>query len=610
MIVLRFQPVVLPILMWLMVPLCIGNTLAAQEVDSNPILATFNGNTITRGDYNLYLRSCWKEITRKRPHFPDHREVLENYALIRIASASLENQVTREIIHRNLHWDIWSLQCHEAYTRLAEAVFRPGTAPTQEEVEKYYQDHLAELTGRKEFSFRNIFFDLSRCPDDSCRSEMERTSNETLSILKARVDPVSGTIPLSSFLEVASTKTGKATTEFQVRGPFPMGEINPELEQTAMSLEPGQISGLLKTRMGLQILRLETKSTGDPPAFEKVEEDIRRQIQASRINQRRRDFYKATATPERIQITAEGLGEIIRWATAPNEVKDVLLAKAGSFTLNVLDYLRYVKANSRGLLPSPDQSADEIRQTHEDFIKSRILEQELVRQKSEEMGLTQDATYTSRIKVGMEVLMGGRYLQVLVQSHHAQLGPVPENEIEQYYQQHSAEFQSNAQYRLREIAIKPVEATGPVEIEMAMREAEKRILELLGEIRKGANEEEIIKKFSHGEEAARGGVTGWLIRDTRYSPLVWNDLVDLPLGAWTSKTYRHRGMAIALKMEEKIPSEPLTLEQARSDIGTRLFSRMRNEESKRIRNGMLEKADFRLVQEEVNRLTPMKEFFH
>ena len=503
---------------------------SAQETTPNPVLATYAGKTLTRDDYNLYLRANRGEITQKRPTWPDHPEILEDFAILRITSASLEKEVTHEAVLQKLHWEIWALECKEAYTRLTESVFRSDTTPTLEEMELYYKDHLVELTPPQDFSFRNIFFDLSRCPDDRCRSEIEHSANETLSILKARIEPASGAIPLSSFLEVATRQTGKATPEFKVRGPFPLGEINPELEHTAMSLQPGQISGLLKTRMGLQIIRLESKSTGEPPTFEQVRESIRQQIQISRINQRRRDFYTTHLNPDKMEITTEGLNELVHWATSPNEVKDVLLAKAGTFSLNVRDYLSYLTENNRDLLPDQEQSSEEIRQTHIDNLKSTILEPERFRQSAEELGLTQDATYTHRIQVDREILLGRCYLQSLLLVRYTTLAPISGNEIEQYYQQHSTEFQSGAQYRLREIAIKPQEATAPVEIEMAMRDAEKRALEAVETIRKGANEKETIQKLSNGEEAALGGVTGWMPRDTRYSQLVWNDLVRLPRG--------------------------------------------------------------------------------
>ncbi len=581
----------------------------APESPGNRVLAVFDGMNITTGDYNLFLRCNRAQILRARPNYPDHPRVLEDFALTRIASASLENQVTHEVILKALRWEIWSLECKEAYTRIFETIFTPGTAPSREEIEKFYQEHLTELAGRKEFSFRNIFFDLSRCPDDSCRSETERTANETLSILKARIDSTSGTVPLSQFLEVASIKTGKATSEFQVRGPFPMGEINPELEKTAMSLQPGQISGLLKTRTGLQILRLETKSTGEPPTLDQAMEGIRKRIQTSRISQRRRDFQKSLTDSSKIEISTEGFDELVRWATAPNEVKDVVMAHVGPFTLKVLDYLNYVKLNSRDLLPLPEQSAQEIRESHENIIRTRIIEQELMRQKAEEMGLTRDATYTNRVRIGKEVLVGGRFLQLLNQSHVTTLSPIPENEIEEYFKQHSTEYRSGAQYRLREIAIKPREATEPVEIEMAMREAEKKALESVAAIQQGANEEETIRKVSSGEEAAMGGLTGWLLKDTRYSPLLWNDLVNLPPGSWTPKTYRHRGYAIVLKMEDIIPSEPLTLEQARGDIEGLLQTQRRQAELKKFRSQLLKKANFTLMQDEVDRLIPMKDIF-
>lgn len=592
---------------WLSCPAT--DSAAAQDTGSNPVLVTFHGGSITRDDYNLFLRNRRVEILRTSPNFPTHTRTIEDYAIARILSASVANQVTQEAILKTLRWDIWSLECNEAYSRLAESVFSAGVSPTTDEMKEFYNNHLEELTESRGFSFRNIFFDLSRCPDDSSRSELERSANETLSILKARIGSTTGAISLPAFLEVASSKTGKATTEFRVRGPFPMGEINPDLERTALSLEPGQISGLLKTRTGLQIIRLESKSTGEPPAFEQAKEQIRNHLRTNRFNLHRNEFRKAHANTEQMQIFPEGMHGLIQWATSPNEVQDEPIGKAGGFSVNLMDYLSFLREYGHDLLPSSDQTATEIRQTHEDFLKTRILEPERFRQAAEELGLTRDATYTNRVRVGMEVLVGNRYWRMIALSRFARLGAVPDTEIEKYYREHSAEFMSSAQYKLREIALKPAETTNPVDAEMALRTAEMTALDLVVAIQKGANEEETIRKSSTGEEASSGGVTGWLVRDTRYSPLVWNDLVNLPVGSWTSKVYRHRNMAVILKVEDKIPAEPLTLEQARETIGTRLLSRLREEESQRLRSEILQNSEVHVVDDAVHHLVPMNELF-
>jgi peptidyl-prolyl cis-trans isomerase SurA len=58
-------------------------------------------------------------------------------------------------------------------------------------------------------------------------------------------------------------------------GTFKTGESIPELEAAASKLEVGEISKVVKSRMGFHVLRLDTKRRIPDPEFEKKKEDLR-----------------------------------------------------------------------------------------------------------------------------------------------------------------------------------------------------------------------------------------------------------------------------------------------------------------------------------------------
>lgn len=61
-------------------------------------------------------------------------------------------------------------------------------------------------------------------------------------------------------------------------GSFKSGEFMPEVEQSISDMNPGQYSGIIKSRMGFHIVKLISKSVSPDPKFEKEKEKIKNHI--------------------------------------------------------------------------------------------------------------------------------------------------------------------------------------------------------------------------------------------------------------------------------------------------------------------------------------------
>lgn len=581
---------------------------APETLDPSMVLATFRGGQVTYQEYRFSIRHRYSEISGLKPNYPSHDHLIKEYALCRILSASTLQEPTHTLLAKSMRWDLWLFECKEAYARLSEELFYPDSDPSPEQIKTFYADHLLEMTPPREFSFRSIFLDTSRCSDEKCLSEQEKHANEIHSALGRKIKSTTGAIELEDFLAVASEETGKATMEFNVRGPFPLGEINPDLEQALWSLEPGQVGAPVKTRAGIHILRLETKSEGEPPTLEEKENEIRSRLRTIEINKRRAAFRDAYAGEDRMVILPEGMKALIQWATAPAEIKDTTLAIAGSFSISLFDYLQYIRTFARDQIPDIGQTAAQIEKIHRDSLKNYILERDLFRQQVGLMGMTQDATYTNRIETGRNWMIGKKYFAVLA-NHRLRLIPPPtDEEVREHYQKNIDRYIEPARYQIREIAIEPRSATNPYNTELAYRESEGIALKALAEIQAGSPEDKVVQKYSVGEEARAGGVTSYMSPGIRYSHEIWEELQHTQPGQWLPSTFRHRARVMAIKLEALIPEKQKTIEQCWDTINNELIGIKRGEVIKELENELIRKSDLKVKEENIKKLPALTEW--
>ena len=58
---------------------------------------------------------------------------------------------------------------------------------------------------------------------------------------------------------------------------FSRGEFLPEFERVTLKLQPGQVSGLVRTQLGFHIIKITGRKTGSVIPYEDVTEKVRNQ---------------------------------------------------------------------------------------------------------------------------------------------------------------------------------------------------------------------------------------------------------------------------------------------------------------------------------------------
>jgi peptidyl-prolyl cis-trans isomerase SurA len=155
---------------------------------------------------------------------------------------------------------------------------------TTEEARKYYEAHLNEFTTHPTVTLREI---LILVPGDAkglnvAADEAAKAKAETM---RARV-----TTGRESFETVAAeVSESPSKANAGLIGPLSVTDISPDLRKLIEGMKPGDVSELIRTPRGYQILKLETMSTAQTMTLDQAREQISERVFTDK---RRAEFQK------------------------------------------------------------------------------------------------------------------------------------------------------------------------------------------------------------------------------------------------------------------------------------------------------------------------------
>lgn len=156
---------------------------------------------------------------------------------------------------------VTNLKIQQLYTKVTADV-----KVTDDEVQKYYQDHIAEFKMPEQVKASHILV------------EEEKVANE----LKARLDKG------EDFAELAkefSTDPGSRESGGEL-GYFPAGKMVQEFDQVAFSTPVGEISPVTKTTFGYHIIKVEDKKPAYTLTLEEVKPFLSMQLESQKRDEK------------------------------------------------------------------------------------------------------------------------------------------------------------------------------------------------------------------------------------------------------------------------------------------------------------------------------------
>ena len=139
-------------------------------------------------------------------------------------------------------------------------------------IEEYYQSHLDEYRAPLRVRAKSILVKTRQEAAEILQEVKEGTSFGYLATKK-------------SLYPEASARAGEI-------GWFGRGEKDPALEKVAFSLERGQISDIIKTEAGYEIIKLMDKKGGEVKPLDEIKQEIKMALLMQRLEEEKKRYYK------------------------------------------------------------------------------------------------------------------------------------------------------------------------------------------------------------------------------------------------------------------------------------------------------------------------------
>lgn len=229
----------------------------------NKVVAKVNGKEITQQDAFKFLNEIDPQIAREFNTPEGVQKVIEeliNQELIYLDAK--ENNIDEEEEYKELLEES-KIALLKSYA-LKKLI--SGVNPSEEELKKYYEEHKEHFKNPASRVASHILVESKEKADDIFKEIEEGLSFEEAA---------------SKYSTCPSKENGGSL------GEFTRGQLVPEFENHAFSMEIGEMSKPVKSQFGYHIIRLEGKKEETEKSFEEVKEKVKTQF--TRLEQQ--DIY-------------------------------------------------------------------------------------------------------------------------------------------------------------------------------------------------------------------------------------------------------------------------------------------------------------------------------
>lgn len=196
------------------------------------------------------------------------------------AGASSEEDFKRLLRKEGLTLETFKALLAEEYLAqtVLDANVRSGIEVTDAQILRYYEAHKAQLRPAESASFAQILFRVKDFSDAEAVESARRRAQEALKSIRNG----------KSFEEVC-VSIKNAVTSCSGLGFLRRGEMLPEVADAVFALQPGQVSGVVKSSMGFHIFKLLDKE-GRGHLGSRLKERIRQMLYAEEFEKRYDEF--------------------------------------------------------------------------------------------------------------------------------------------------------------------------------------------------------------------------------------------------------------------------------------------------------------------------------
>jgi peptidyl-prolyl cis-trans isomerase SurA len=193
------------------------------------------------------------------------------------------DDLEKEVEKSGLAWEDYKTQIRNGL--MTQEVIRKEVGQRinigNDEVKKYYEEHQNEFTRPEQVMLSEIFLSTEgKSPEEI--SSTQRKADD----LRERV--VKG----AEFSEIAKRYSEGSTAKDQAGqlGTFGKGELAPQLENVVFKLEKGQMTDVIQTKTGFEILKVDAHYEAGLQPLDKVETEIMNKVYMTKMTPAMRDY--------------------------------------------------------------------------------------------------------------------------------------------------------------------------------------------------------------------------------------------------------------------------------------------------------------------------------
>ena len=285
----------------------ISEVREAMGLELEGLRQQHSGRTLQHQTTQLYSRTLSNlvnlrlqlERARKLNLQVDDEDVARHIEALKKQNQVSSEQLEQLLQSRGLTLEIYRQQVREGLlvAKVVNAEVRSRLVVLDTEIQEVYQRRQEQYRVPGELTVSHILFLVS---PQAASEEVERARQKAVVVMQKLQAG-------GNFAELARQYSdGPSAEQSGLLGTFRSGELLPGFEEAAANLQPGQISDIVRTRVGFHIIRVESRQEGAYKSFETVREDIKAELLQTKTEQKYQEWLDSLRQSAYVKILYEG----------------------------------------------------------------------------------------------------------------------------------------------------------------------------------------------------------------------------------------------------------------------------------------------------------------
>ncbi len=271
-----------------------GNAIAQED----NIAAKIGNKKITVSDFNTivgYLDSEKQKAIEKNPQLKENllRQIVQTMVISDIAKK--QGFDNKPDVKKQLELFLDNFLVNEFLRR---EVAQKATV-SEDDIKSYYDGHKDEFKTSEMVRVRHI---LIKVAPQSSEEAKKKAKEKAESILRKIKDEEDFAGLASNFSDDTASKLTGGDLGF-----FPRGKMVKPFEDTAFSLKPGEVSGIVETQFGYHIIKAEEKKAASIEPLENAKERIQQKLLQDSMRAKVSEFIEKAMKDPKVEIHPEVL---------------------------------------------------------------------------------------------------------------------------------------------------------------------------------------------------------------------------------------------------------------------------------------------------------------